>query len=61
MYTEATNNTALYDKANPSETIWDSGTTQWDLSGNASTTDWDLSDPTNYTESSSNTVTWTEQ
>ena len=42
-----------------SNTIWDSGNTVWDVSGNVAHTPWDVS-TTNYAESDSDNVIWSE-
>jgi hypothetical protein len=59
-YAEVQNSSASYGERISGETIWDAGSTEWDISGNVSITDWDVT-PTSYTNESATSTTWTEQ
>jgi hypothetical protein len=59
-YTEAQANSASYGERISGETIWDAGSTEWDISGNVSITDWDVT-ATAYSDESANTPTWAEE
>ena len=60
MYTESTGNTAAYNQSNPTESIWDSGETSWDLSGNVEASLWDVT-LQDYSGTSGNAIILAEQ
>jgi len=59
-YTEQSGNNTEYNEANPSQSVWDSGTTAWDFTGNVNISLWDTS-TIDYSGQAENTVIWTEQ
>ena len=70
MFTEEIGNIATYNQSNPTESIWDSGASSWDLSGNVEASLWDVTlqayaqtsgDTITLAEQSSNSVPYTEQ
>lgn len=60
IWAAASTNASTWYVQNPDETMWDTDATFWDLDGNVYKTLWDNIDNT-WTDSSTNTVTWTEQ
>ena len=40
-WSDVTPNSSTWNVKNPTETVWDSGTTSWDLNGNVYSTFWD--------------------
>lgn len=60
MFIEATGNTAAYNQSNPTESIWDSGASSWDLTGNVESSLWDVILQA-YAASSGNTITSAKQ
>ncbi len=60
MFTEAAGNTVTYNQSNPTESIWDSGTSSWDLTGNVEASLWDVTSQA-YTETSDNSISLVEQ
>jgi len=59
-YTEQTANSPSYGVNIPSASIWDNGSSRWDLSGNVYGAVWDEAKKS-YTEETSNTTIWVKQ
>lgn len=57
IWSDASTNASVYSTVNDTETVWDSGSTDWDLVGNVYMTAWDIDDTT-YSDASTNTPSY---
>lgn len=58
-WADQTGTASIYYRVNPDETIWDGGSTFWDLNGNIYDTVWDDKD-NSYSAATTNTATWSD-